>query len=65
MSILPRKPISTDTAINLVILCSGSCLALSLYLLGPAFAVLEGPAFDGPMLANAQYLAPLAAPEHR
>lgn len=48
MRILPRKPMSTDAFINLVILCSGSCLALCLYLLGPAFPVIEQPAFRAP-----------------
>lgn len=52
MRILPRKSLSTDAAINLVILLSGSCLAICLYLLGPAFSVMERPAFDGQLFAS-------------
>lgn len=51
MRILPRKSLSANTTINLVILTSGSCVALCLYLLGPAFSVIERPAFQAPALA--------------
>lgn len=45
MFALASKTISTNTTINLIILGSGSCLALCLYLLGPAYPLVCEPAF--------------------